>query len=386
MTTRRRIATVEFWLAMGLLGLVSLQGVVLAQAPAAQRPVSRTRALETGNDIYHAGCASCHGSDGTGQADNLRGFELPATFPDFSDCPTSTPEPDFQWRAVITNGGPARGFSPIMPSFGELLTQEQIGKVIGYLRTLCAQSTWPRGNLNLPRPLVTEKAFPENETVIAGSINAQGEAGLGSSVVYEHRIGPSAMLEAIIPFDFTHETGTWGAGFGDLALGYKQKLVHSVRKGAILSAGGELIAPTGNTTLGTGGESTVFEAFAAYGQMLPDSTFVQLHSGIELPAHPDKVARAYYLRTAIGKTFSTDGGHGRRWSPMMEFVADHELVPGASTNWDVVPQLQIPLNKRMHVLAGVGYRIPVNHTEGRQRQLLFYGLWDWMDGGLLQGW
>ena len=71
---------------------------------------------------------------------------------------------------------------------------------------------------------------------------------------------------------------------------------------------------------------------------------------------------------------------------MMEFIADRELVGGARTNWDIVPQLQIPLNKRMHVLASVGYRIPVNNTDGRQRQLMFYGLWDWMDGGLFQGW
>lgn len=386
MTIPRRRSAAECWLAVAVLAFLSTEAMVLARAPAVQSAASRTLKLDTGKEIYHAGCESCHGPDGTGQADNLRGFELPATFPDFSDCPTSTPEPDFQWRAVITNGGPARGFSPIMPSFGELLTQEQIGKVIGYLRTLCAEPSWPRGNLNLPRPLVTEKAFPENETVVAGSVNTQGEAGLGSSVIYEHRIGPSAMLEAIIPFDFTHAPGTWGAGFGDLALGYKQKLLHSVRKGTIFSVGGELIAPTGNRSIGTGGESTVFETFAAYGQILPSSGFVQLHSGIELPAHPDKVARAYYLRTAIGKTFSADHGHGRRWSPMMEFIADRELVTGAATNWDVVPQVQIPLNRRMHVLASVGYRIPVNHTVGRQRQLLFYGLWDWMDGGLLQGW
>ena len=49
----------------------------------------------------------------------------------------STVEPDVQWRAIITNGGPARAFSEIMPAFGDLLTQDQIGRVIQYLRTLC---------------------------------------------------------------------------------------------------------------------------------------------------------------------------------------------------------------------------------------------------------
>lgn len=361
--------------------------VLLAQAPPSPPPPGSTLAkLQTGKEIFQAGCASCHGPDGSGQADNLRGFELPATFPDFPDCPTSTVEPDVQWRAIITNGGPIRGFSQIMPSFKDLLSQEQIGKVIDHLRSLCTEPAWPRGNLNLPRALVTEKAFPENETVVAGGFNAQGEAGLGSSVIYERRIGATAMVEAIIPYDFSHAGGNWGASFGDLALGYKQTLYHNLRRGNIFSVGGELIAPTGNKVLGNGGESTIFEAYGAYGQIFPGNSFLQLHSGIELPAHPAKVARAYYLRSAIGKSFVTNGGHGRRWSPMVELIADRELVSGASTNWDVVPELQIPLNKRMHVLGNIGLRIPVNNTVDRPRQLLFYGLWDWADGGLLQGW
>ena len=374
--------------------LLAAQAALLAQTPAASAGAQASAPgaglslkLDTGKQIYEAGCVSCHGPDGRGQADNLRGFELPATFPDFSDCPTSTPEPDFQWRAVITNGGTARGFSTIMPSFKDLLTQEQIGKVIGYLRSLCTERAWPQGDLNFPRALVTEKAFPENETVVASSVNTQGAAGIDSTVFYEHRIGPSAMLEVIIPFDFTHaNNNAWGSAFGDLGLGYKQKLYASTRKGSIVSAGAELIAPTGNKDLGTGGQSTIFETYGAYGQRFGRSSFVQLHSGVELPAHPDQLPRAFYFRSAVGKTFVQDHGYGRRWTPTMEFIADRDFEQGARTNYDVVPQLQIPLNRRMHVLASVGYRIPVNNTDGRQRQFLFYGLWDWMDGGLFQGW
>lgn len=362
-----------------LLASIGVRSAAAQSAPA--------RPLDTGKQIYEAGCVACHGPDGRGQPEYLSGFEKPATFPDFSDCPTATPEPDFQWRAIITNGGAARAFSRIMPSFRDLLTQEQIGKVIDHLRTLCADdASWPRGNLNLPRPMITEKAFPENETVIAGSINAQGTPGIGSAVTYEKRIGATAMMEVTLPFDFTHESGTWDAAFGDLALGYKQTLFHSLKSGSIFSVGGELVVPTGNTVIGTGGQSTVFEAFAAYGQLLPANAFVQLHSGVELPAHPDDVSRAYYFRTAIGRTFSQEGGHGRRWTPMVEFIADRELVSGAVTNWDVVPQMQIPLSKRMHILGSLGVRLPANHTEGRPRQVMFYVLWDWMDGGLRQGW
>jgi hypothetical protein len=169
-------------------------------------------------------------------------------------------------------------------------------------------------------------------------------------------------------------------------LAYKHALWTSQPKGSIFSAGGELIVPTGNSTVGAGGESTIFELFGAFGQRLPRSSFLQAHTGFELPVHPDRVPRAYYFRTALGKTFATGGGFGRRWSPMTEFIYDRELVSGAPNHWDIVPQIQIPINKRMHILANVGVRVPLNDTANRPKQFLFYLLWEYVDGGLQDGW
>ncbi len=372
------------WLMVSCIALfASPAAALLAQASSARPPAGRAK-LETGKQIYDAGCVACHGPQGKGQSQNLAGFKRPSTFPDFSDCSTATAEADSQWRAVITNGGPARSFSEIMPSFKDFLTQDQIGQVIEYLRSFCTEKAWPRGNLNLPRPLITEKAFPENEAVITGEIDPHETATV--SAIWEKRIGSSAMIEAIVPYGLTYDSGTWKSAFGDLAVGYKQKLFDSLEKGSILSVGGEVILPTGDITRGTGGESTVFEMFAAFGQVLPANSFLQVQAGIELPTHPDAVSRAWYLRTAIGKSFSTDGGFGRRWSPIVEVVADRELVSGASTNWDVVPEIQIPISKRMHILGSIGYRIPVNNAADRPKQLMIYVLWDWVDGGLTEGW
>jgi mono/diheme cytochrome c family protein len=350
------------------------------------RPDDGHLVLDTGRDIYMAGCVSCHGPDGSGQFQSLAGFERPSTFPDFSDCAGATPEPDVQWRAIITNGGPARGFSTIMPSFKDALTQEQIGKVIEYLRGLCKVEAWPRGNFNLPRPLLAEKAFPENEAVVSGAFDTSEASSGGMTVIYEGRIGPSGMVEMKLPYEYSHDSGASRSGFGDVAIGYKRKLFDDLKKGSILSAGGEWSVPTGNADIGTGGESAAFEAFAAFGQILPRDGFVQVHSAIELPLHPDKVPRAFFVRTAIGKTFSTDLGLGRRWSPMVELIADRDLETGASTNWDIVPEIQIPVSKRMHILANVGLRVPLNNREDRPNQFLFYLLWDYVDGSLTQGW
>ena len=71
---------------------------------------------------------------------------------------------------------------------------------------------------------------------------------------------------------------------------------------------------------------------------------------------------------------------------MTEFIFDRDLASGAPNNWDVVPQIQIPISKRMHILANVGLRVPVNNTANRPRQLVFYLLWDYPDGGLKDGW
>jgi len=342
--------------------------------------------LDTGEEIFKAGCVSCHGPDGKGQSQNLAGFERPATFPDFTDCPTATPEPDVQWRAIVTNGGKARAFSQIMPSFKDELTPEQIVKVVGYLRSLCTEKAWPQGDLNVPRALIAEKAFPEDETVVTGTFNAHGAPGIGSAVVYEKRFGARGQLEAMVPYNYTHDTGTWQSGFGDVLIGYKYALFHSMKKGSIFSVLGEVTAPTGDSTKGTGGGSTVFETSAAYGQLLPADTFLQMHTGFELPAHTDILPRAYYLRTALGKTFATEGGLGRRWSPMAEFIYDRDLVTGAKNNWDIVPEIQIPLSKRLHILGSIGFRIPVNNTADRPKQLMFYILWDYVDGKMTQGW
>jgi hypothetical protein len=272
-----------------------------------------------------------------------------------------------------------------MPSFRDELTPEQINKVIGYLRSFCDEKSWPLGNLNLPRALITEKAFPEDEVVLTSTVNATGAPGVGSAAIWEKRVGSGGQIEAVVPYNFVHDGG-WVSGVGDMILGFKQKVFFSRRTQSIISVGGEVTAPTGDVNKGTGVGSTIFETFGAYGQLFPHYTFLQVQSGVELPAHPDKVPRAYYARIAFGKTLAADHGLGRTWTPMMEFVADRDFTKGASTNWSVVPQVQIPISKRLHILGSVGVSLPVNNTADRQKQLMFYLLWDFADGTLKEGW
>lgn len=352
-----------------------------------QSASSGTQILNTGKDVFLSGCITCHGPDGKGMPRTTLGFEPPSTFPNFPDCKSTTPELNQDWKAIITYGGPARGFSEIMPSFLEFLTSEQIDMVIQYLRSLCRDTSWPRGELNLPRTLVSEKAFPENETVLTTGINAKGAPGTDHTITYERRFGAGNQIEVSFPFSFQHgDTSVWSGGVGDLALGYKRLVFSSLRTGSILSVQGEAALPTGNRAKGFGTGVTIFETFASYGQLLPAKSFLQFQSGVELPTNTADANRAVYWRTAFGKSLNQGMGLGRMWTPMVELLADRELASGEKTNWDLVPQFQVTLSRRQHVRANVGVRVPVNDFGARPMQVMFYLLWDWFDGGLLEGW
>jgi hypothetical protein len=93
-----------------------------------------------------------------------------------------------------------------------------------------------------------------------------------------------------------------------------------------------------------------------------------------------------FWRSAAGKSLNQGRGLGRTWSPMVEAVSAREMIPGARTEWDIVPQMQVTLNKRQHIRANFGVSIPVRNTAGRAAQLVFYLLWDFFDGGIRDGW
>ena len=82
----------------------------------------------TGRELYRSACANCHAENGRGAPASLLDFDDP--LPDFTDCNFATREPDADWIAVAHAGGPVRGFSEMMPAFGQVLTFEQLGAII----------------------------------------------------------------------------------------------------------------------------------------------------------------------------------------------------------------------------------------------------------------
>ena len=371
--------------------------LALAMRAAAQDAVTPPTSLEkalpaeaTGEQIFRQSCATCHAVDGSGSPQSVVGFALPLPnghdFPDFNDCPTNTVEPLGDWVAVATRGGPVRGLDRHMPAFGDALSQDQIEKVVKYLWSFCRDNAWPRGDLNFPRAMFTEKAFPESETVWTTGVTARGTKAVTNEVVYEHRIGARGQYEVMVPVDFQHHeaVGGWSRGIGDIEVALRRTFYASYDRGGIFAAGSAVTLPTGNADRGLGNGFGIVEPFAMYGQMLGTSGFLQLHGGYEIPTDHTKGENEGFLRTAIGYTFAQDQGFGRAWSPMTEvIVAKPQHGPA---EWDVVPQMQVSLSKLQHVLVSAGVRIPVNERADRHYQVLTYLLWDWFDGGFFQFW
>jgi len=275
-----------------------------------------------------------------------------------------------------------------MPAFGDLLKDQEINDVIAYMRTLCKNvHDDPPGELNLPRALVTEKAFPENEIVVSTAASASGTPAWTTDVIEERTIFDArTQLEIDVPVNYADQAHTWTAGVGDITLAVKREMFSSLRTGSILSLQGGFLLPTGDSKRGFGAGTTQFEPFAAFDQLFKENTFIQTQLGADLPMDTSIAPRSMFWRVAVGQALAQDHMLGRLFSPMVEFLAARDFAPGATTDWDIMPEMQITLSRRQHVRIAFGVRKPLTNTQGRTSQVLMYLLWDRADGKLWGGW
>lgn len=164
--------------------------VVLLVRPLVTHAAAQARPRErSGAELFRAACAACHGADGRGAQASQVGFGTP--LPDFTDCGFASREPAADWFAIAHDGGPVRAFDRRMPAFGAALAVADLARTIDHVRALCTDAAWPRGELNLPRALVTEKAYPEDEAVVTATIETGGGRAVTHQFLYEKRLGAS---------------------------------------------------------------------------------------------------------------------------------------------------------------------------------------------------
>ena len=333
-------------------------------------------------EMWGAWCASCHAADGSGWVAEPT---IAVTPMDFTDCTVATPEPDADWALAIAAGGPAVGLSAEMPAFGDSLSPEQIDGLVAHLRTMCRESEWPIGNANFPRPIFTEKAFPENELVVLPMISHLENVPIVADgarlpadpsptdfdllAIFERRFGKRGMWEVAIPFASHDTLGlTRRHGIGDVEAAVKYVLYAAATEPRILSAGFEVALPTGSEVRRLGRGTTMFEPYLAAGTMR-GALYVQAQGKLELPADEDKADRAFAYNVYVGGDTSSAPN---TWTLGIELNGENEELA-------LTPQVRKGLTKTGALGAAIGVRIPINHRRDRATSTVGYLLWEYLE-------
>jgi len=311
---------------------------------------------DSGAALFASWCKSCHGADGRGTPAATTRLELPPA--DLHECKGSTAETEDRWVNIVAQGGAAFGLSLDMPAFGEAGTPAQIRAVVRYARSLCGELGWPPGELNFPRAFLVEKAYPEDEVVIA-------DQARGQEYIYEHRLGKRFQVEA------SARTALDGqpSAFDGVTAALKYNVWHSLERRALVSVGLEATPPLGRQ------DAWEAEPFLAFG------------------ASP---ARALVLQGEMVGTWEEGGGFsgmsyrlgaGRevgRFAPMLE--AGWTVPTAGERVLSVYPQVWFRLSRLGHVAGSLGAELPATGPEPRHPRLIAFVLWDFGDAPLFRGW
>ena len=318
-------------------------------------------------EMWTAWCARCHANDGTGKVAEPTVNIEPM---DFTDCSITSPEGDSDWEAVITHGGPVVGLSSQMPAFGDVLKPTQVSEFVAFIKKFCTEKGWPSGNLNLPRPLFAEKAFLENELILAPvASHRKGEpTEFELAAIYERRIGKRGQIEAILPFGSLDAGAGRSSGVGDVELGFKYAL-NPLASNHLVSAGFDVVLPTGREARGLGGGTVVFEPYLATATVIGSQTYVQAQLKLEFPR-----TEPWRDRTTVYNIYL---GHDAKLLPST-------LTYGVELNGEndevaFTPQLRKGLSKSGALAGAFGVRIPINKRDEQGVKWVGYLLWEYLE-------
>lgn len=318
-------------------------------------------------EMWDAWCSRCHGKDGSGKVAEPTVTVEPM---DFTNCSLTTPEGDPDWEAVISKGGPITGLSSQMPAFGDFLTPAQISEFVGFIKKFCKETGWPSGNLNLPRPLFAEKAFLENEFILAPvASHKTGEPKeYEMAAIYERRIGKRAQFEAVLPIGSLNPGGGRNTGIGDIELGFKFAL-NPTTSNHLVTTGFDVVVPSGSESRGLGGGTAVFEPYVATATTIGSQTYLQTQFKIELPRHRPWEDRATVYNIYLG--------HDAKLLPST-FTYGIELN-GENDELALTPQIRKGLSKSGALAGAFGVRLPLNKRDEQGVKWVGYLLWEYLE-------
>jgi mono/diheme cytochrome c family protein len=331
------------------------------------------RASLSGAEVYRDACASCHGADGRGSP---QGSAITTALPDFTDCVTATAESTANWTALIRHGGKFLGMSDQMPAFGDSLDDDEIRAVIEYVRGFCTDPRFPLGDLNFPRPLFVEKAFPENEVILSFDYESAGARAASWELALEKRVGARGQVEVSLPVSYVQpDVGSSTAGVGDLGLSYSYVLFADPAWRSIAAARLGVTLPTASSNrIGTG--TAVFAPQLLAGQAL-GPLILQAQIAADLPVDTARVSRAMLYAFAFQYRL---GPYKRSVVAEFDLQETQPIDSNLEASTALGPGLYVPLSRRGHVAISAGAQFPVAGARPFDWLVGSFLLWDFTDG------
>ena len=380
------LAVGVLWLA-ALAAFVGFGGTTSAFAADSRSGATSTHQVpSTVPEMWGAWCARCHADDGSGKVNEPTITVEPM---DFTDCKVTSAEPDADWERAIAKGGPGVGLSPEMPGFEDSLSPDQITLFVSHIRGFCKEPGWPSGNTNFPRPIITEKAFPENELVILPAISHFPEDAAPSitegmlKVVYERRFGKRSMFEIGLPLVTTNAFLTRTGGLGDLEVAIKHALYTSNPTGGvaspprIVSLGLEVVLPTGDRFKEHGSGTPIVEPYVSAGTMIRNWYF-QTQLKAEFPVDQLRADQAVVYNAYVGRDTSSAPN---TWTIGVELNGEIAM-PLQDPTMHVValtPQVRKGLTGTGALAASAGMMVPLNKREQQGVRWVGYLLWEYLE-------
>lgn len=341
----------------------------------------------SGTEIYKNNCAVCHGNAGKPDENNPMFKQLGVIPANFTDQLFSSREPSKDWYLVVKEGGAAKGFSEVMPAFKEILSDLQIKKVVNYIKTLAGVHDYPSGDMNFILPIRTKKAFPEDEVVWKFRFQDDADNSNNDQVrnvlEIEKRIFKKTQLSIEISHKFDDGIDDGDGNIDQIEPGIKHVVYENQSIQFITSVGALFAIKTEESD-----SSNEFIPYIAAAKRINDSMTFQGTARSTLPA--DKFSDGNV--EISGVMHWSSNVLPQRFNPGMELVASFPIDRGTGTGrksfsqLSLIPQAQIGLNKRGHVMLNLGAEVPLNDTDRYDYRAYAYLIWDFADGGLFDGW
>jgi len=319
-----------------------------------------------GREVFEQNCIMCHGADakGTGQL----AAALPVRPANLTDCKLTAEDPVEVVQGIIRHGGPYAGRSSVMPAFGTVLSNSDIADLARYVKSLCTDPDWVPGELNFPRPLLTGKAYPEQEMIVSGRFGRNGTNVSEYLGILEYRVNGLTNIEITSrALSINPNIGPTESGLGDTALSVKRVVAFSSLYRTLASAGVELTLPTGSDRRGLGNGSFVFEPNLRAGVDWKQFV-VQVAGAVAFPARTSNINSQATLDVAIGRYFFPDPR--LQITPMIELNTTTR-ISGPSygeTKSAILPQVRV---KWLVWALGVGVQAPITRARDFEVRPLF---------------